>query len=330
MIVTRTPLRVSFVGGGTDFKEYYAHRAGNVITSAVDKYVYVVVKKRFEGGIRVAYSTIERVDNVDEVQHDLVRECLKKTGVDRGIEIATFADIPSRGCGLGSSGAITVGLLNALYTYTGVRKNPDELAREACAIEIDVLRKPIGKQDQYIVAYGGVQHIVFNPDDTVEVIRVPLADRSLELLNGRLMLFFTGMTRKADEVLSEQKQRIGEHFAMLDEMGALVPRLKESMLNGVGKEFGELLDRNWHLKKQLASKISDAKIDECYERVLQAGAVGGKICGAGGGGFLMLYCQPEKQHAVREAAKPLWYVPFKFEGTGSTVVLDSGTACTAM
>jgi D-glycero-alpha-D-manno-heptose-7-phosphate kinase len=170
---------------------------------------------------------------------------------------------------------------------------------------------------------------VFNPDDTVEVVPVPLTERSRNLLHERLMLFFTGMTRKADEVLSEQKERIEEHLAMLDEMGALVPGLKESMLNGVGKEFGELLDRNWRLKKQLASKISDAKIDECYERVLQAGAVGGKICGAGGGGFLMLYCQPEKQRAVKEAAKPLRHVPFKFEGSGSAVLLDSGSAQSA-
>lgn len=326
MIVTRTPLRVSFVGGGTDFKEYYTHNAGSVISTAINKYVYVIVKKRFDDDIRLSYSRVERVKNVDELQHELVRECIKKTGFDRGIEIATFADIPSKGCGLGSSGAITVGLLNALYTHAGIQKSPDELAREACEIEIDILCKPIGKQDQYIAAYGGVQHIVFNTNDTVDITPVPLADRSLTALSERLVLFFTGITRKSVEVLSEQKQRIENHFPMLDEMGALVPRLRECMLNGMGNEFGELLDRNWRLKKQLASKISDAKIDDYYEQVLQAGAVGGKICGAGGGGFLLLYCPPEKQHAVMQAARPLRHVPFRFERTGSTVLLAPGSA----
>jgi D-glycero-alpha-D-manno-heptose-7-phosphate kinase len=316
---------MSFVGGGTDFREYYAHRAGNVVASAIDKYTYVVVKKRFESDIRVAYSRMERVDDVDQVQHELVRECLKKTGISGGIEIATFADIPSRGCGLGSSGAITVGLLNALYAYTGVWKSADELAREACAIEIDVLRKPIGKQDQYIAAYGGVQHIVFHPDDTVEVLPMHLTARALKVLEQRLVLFFTGMTRKSDGVLAEQKQGIEDHLTMLDEMGALVPHLKECMLNGVGKEFGELMDRNWRLKKQLASRISNAKIDRYYEQALQAGAVGGKICGAGGGGFLLVYCRPGTEHAVIQAMKPLQRVPFRFEHTGSEVLLDSGS-----
>ncbi len=325
MIVTRTPLRVSFVGGGTDFKEYYTHNAGNVISTAINKYVYVIVKKRFDDDIRLSYSRVERVKNVDDLHHELVRECLRKTGVDKGIEIATFADIPSEGCGLGSSGAITVGLLNALYAHSGIRKSPDELAREACEIEIDILCKPIGKQDQYIAAYGGVQHIVFNTNDTVNIIPVPIADRSLTTLHERLLLFFTGITRQSVEVLSEQKQRIENHFAMLDEMGALVPCLKECMLNGMGQEFGELLDRNWRLKKQLASKISDAEIDEYYEQVLQAGAVGGKICGAGGGGFLLLYCPPEKRRAVMQAAKPLRHVPFRFERTGSVVLLAPGS-----
>ena len=322
MIVTRTPLRVSFVGGGTDFKEFYTHRGGSVISTTIDKYVYVTVKQRFDDAIRVAYSMMELVNNVDEIQHGLVRECLKRTGIDRGVEIATFADIPSEGCGLGSSSALTIGLLNAFYSYTGIRKSPEELAREACAIEIDILLKPIGKQDQYIAAYGGVQHIVFKPDDTVEVKPVPLTDRSLRALHQRLMLFYTGMTRKSIEVLSEQKERMREHFATLDKMSSLVPLLKECMLNGVGREFGELLDRNWRCKKQLASNISNPEIDAYYEQALRAGAVGGKICGAGGGGFLLLYCVPEKQQAVIEATRPLRHVPFRIGPLGSTLLLN--------
>ena len=323
MILTRTPLRVSFVGGGTDFKGYYAHRHGSVISAAIDKYVYVIVKKRFDDAVRVVYSRTEQVQDISEIRHELVRESLRMTGVDGGVEIATFADIPSEGCGLGSSSAITIGLLNALYAYAGIRRNPEELAQEACHIEIDVLRKPIGKQDQYIAAYGGVNHIVFKQDDTVEVSPLALSERSRRLLEDRLMLLYTGMTRKSCEILTEQKRRVSEHFEVLDQMNSLVPLLKECILNGVGVEFGTLLDKNWRLKKQLASRISNSEIDVYYERALRAGATGGKICGAGGGGFLLLYCAPGKQDAVREAAKPLREMPFRFDKPGSTVLLDA-------
>jgi len=322
MILVRTPLRVSFVGGGTDFKRYYTQRHGSVISAAIDKYVYVLVKRRFDGAVRVAYSCTEQVNNVDDLQHELVRESLRKTGIDKGVEIATFADVPSEGCGLGSSSAITIGLLNALYAYAGIRKDPEELAQQACHIEIDVLDKPIGKQDQYIAAYGGVQHIVFKQDDTVEVSPMQVSERSRKLLEERLILFYTGMTRKASEILTEQKHKMAEHFQVLDQMNDLVPRLKECMLNGLGPEFGRLLDRNWRLKKQLASKITNLDIDKYYERTLEAGAVGGKICGAGGGGFLLLYCAPGKRDAVKEAARPLREMPFRFESSGSTVLLD--------
>ena len=323
MILVRTPLRVSFVGGGTDFKEYYTRRHGSVISAAIDKYIYVMVKKRFDDAIRVVYSRTELANAVDEIRHDLVREALKKTGIEKGIEIATFADVPSEGCGLGSSSAITIGLLNAFYAFARVRKSPEQLAQEACQIEIEVLKRPIGKQDQYIAAYGGVQHIVFREDDTVEVNSLALTDRSVKLLQERLMLFYTGMTRKSSEILTEQKQKMGEHFETLDQMNELVPQLKESMLNGVGVEFGRLLDRNWRLKKQLASKISNSDIDTYYERTLRAGAVGGKICGAGGGGFLLLYCPPGKRDVVKEAAKPLREMAFTFEPCGSTVLLNA-------
>jgi D-glycero-alpha-D-manno-heptose-7-phosphate kinase len=322
MILVQTPLRVSFVGGGTDFKEYYTRCDGSVISAAIDKYVYVMVKKRFDDDIRVVYSNTEMVKSIDDIEHDLVREALRKTGVEKGVEIATFADIPSEGCGLGSSSAITIGLLNALYAYAGIRKTSEQLALEACNIEIDILKRPIGKQDQYIAAYGGIRHIVFRVDDTVEVNDLVLSKSSLKLLEERLLLLYTGMTRKSSEILTEQKEKMGEHFTMLDQMNGLVPQLRESMLNGVGTEFGRLLDENWRLKKQLASKISNSDIDECYERTLQAGATGGKICGAGGGGFLLLYCTPEKRGAVTEAAKPMREVKFRFERCGSTVLLD--------
>jgi len=325
MIIVRTPLRISFVGGGTDFREYYMRSGGgSVINATIDKYVYVIAMERFDDAIRVVYSKTQLIRSVDEIKHELVRESLKRAGIDKGIEIATFADIPSEGCGLGSSSAITVGLLNALYAYTGVRKSPEELAREACDLEIDALQRPIGKQDQYIAAYGGIRHILFNSDDTVEVKPVPLTKEALQTLSERLMLFYTGMTRSSVDILTEQKRRMHERLALLDQMNRLVPQLKECMLNGVGPEFGELLDRNWRWKKQLASRITNAEIDAYYERALQAGAVGGKICGAGGGGFLLLYCPSERGTAVREAVRPLRHVPFQFESSGSRLIFNSG------
>ncbi len=212
MIITQTPLRVSFLGGGTDFREYFTEEEGWVVTSSIDKYIYVIIKERFDDKIRVGYSRTELVDDLEEVQHDLVRECLRKTGITKRVEISTMADIPSAGSGLGSSSTVTVGLLNAMYTYLGTPKDAETLAREACEIEIDVLKKPIGIQDQYIAAYGGLRFLHFQRTADVSVSRVALSDTQGRRLNENLMLFYSTMTRKSEEVLQEQRDNIANRL----------------------------------------------------------------------------------------------------------------------
>lgn len=320
MIITQTPLRISFLGGGTDFRAYFRQEAGWVLTSAIDKYIYVTIKKRFDQKIRVGYSQTELVDHIDELHHELVRECLRKTGITRGVEISTMADIPSEGSGLGSSSTVTVGLLNAMYTYIGTPVGHEQLAREACEIEIDVLGKPIGVQDQYIAAYGGQRFICFNQDDSVMVEHLQLEDRQRRKLSQNLLLFYTNIARKAESVLTEQVQKMDERLHVLREMKKLALQAKACLQAGEFDELGCLLDQSWQMKKQLASGVSNTFIDELYAAACKAGALGGKITGAGGGGFLLLYCPLEKQERVRAALSSLPELPFRLEHDGSKVI----------
>lgn len=320
MIISRTPLRVSFAGGGSDLSAYYRHKSGAVTSTAINKYVYITVNKRFDDEIRVGYSRTEIVDSVDEIQHDIVREAMKLAGIENGIEITSIADIPSKGTGLGSSSSFTVGLLNALYAFRGELKSAEALARQACLIEIDKIGEPIGKQDQYIAAFGGLKHIRFNPDETVFVDPIICREGVKEKLQESLMLFYTGLTRKANTILEEQKSNTKERLHVLDEMVGLAEGLRESLSAGDITGFGELLHRGWVLKKQLASNISNKEIDGMYERARKAGAVGGKILGAGAGGFLLLYCEGKKQAKVKAALSGLKYTPFSFEPQGSKII----------
>ncbi len=322
MIVTQTPLRVSLCGGGTDFPDFYRDHGGCVLSTAIDKYVYVVVKRRFDSKIRVGYTRTEMVDSVDEVQHDLVREALRIVGVERGVEIATMADIPARGSGLGSSASVTVGVLHALYAYTGQLVTAERLAEEACRIEIDVLGRPVGKQDQYIAAYGGLRFIEFRKDGSVSVAPVALSPSEQRRLESSLMLFFTGITRDAQTILAEQKQSTAQNTAHLQAIAALAREMYEHVCRGQFDEVGRLLHENWEHKRRLASRITLPEIDEMYERARQAGALGGKIAGAGGGGFLLLYCRPEDQERVREALRGFRELPFRIEPDGSKVVFN--------
>jgi D-glycero-alpha-D-manno-heptose-7-phosphate kinase len=322
MIITQTPLRVSFVGGGTDLRGFYSREPGCVLSTAIDKYVFVIVKERFDDKIVLNYSQKEIVDRVDEIQHDLVREAMKKTGVDRGVEITTLADIPSRGTGLGSSSSMTVGLLNALYAYTGEFKDAETLAREACEIEIEILGAPIGKQDQYIVAYGNIRKITFFPDEKVDVDLVKLDYSLRRRFNERLMLFYTGKTRSASSILTEQRKHLAQHWEILHQMSLLPDSFQASLSNGDLDEAGRILNRNWEHKKQLASGVTDGQINDLYERAMTAGALGGKITGAGGGGFLLLYCPGEKQENVRQALSHLTELPFRFENQGSKIIFN--------
>lgn len=322
MIITQTPLRISFFGGGTDFREFYEREPGWVLSSAIDKYIFVVIKERFDDKIRVGYTRTEMVDAVDEVEHELVRECLRRTGITRRVEISTMADIPSEGSGLGSSSTVTVGLLNAMYTYLGTPKDQASLAREACEIEIDVLGKPNGKQDQYIAAFGGQRFIRFCPDDNVEVEPLVIDPRYARRFNQNIMLFYTNVARKAESVLDEQRKNTVDRMHVLQEMKGLALRARRHLCEGELDQFGSLLHEAWLLKKQMASKISSSAIDELYDTARDAGALGGKITGAGGGGFLLLYCPREKQDAVRSALSHLPELPFHLERDGTKVIFN--------
>ncbi len=325
MIIVQTPLRVSFLGGGTDFEEFYMNHGGAVLSTAIDKYVFVIVKERFDDMIYANYSKKEIVDNFDKLEHELIRESMRITGVAKGIEITTLADVPANGTGLGSSSSVTVGLLQALYAYQGELKTAETLAREACQIEINTLKKPIGKQDQYIVAYGNMRFITFN-NSGVKVEIIELSSEDKRRLNGNLLLFYTGLATNSSEVLSEQKANINDRLETLSEMREFAFEAKDVILAGAFDELGKLLDRSWKLKKQLASKISNSKIDEIYEAARKAGAIGGKIAGSGGGGFLLLYCPKERQDEVRKALKGLRELPFRFEQDGSKVIFNYRTA----
>jgi D-glycero-alpha-D-manno-heptose-7-phosphate kinase len=320
MIITQTPLRISFAGGGTDFKDYYVRDGGCVLSSAIDKYIYVIIKERFDERIRIGYSRTEMVDDVKEIEHELAREAMRMVGVTGGIEIATMADIPSEGSGLGSSSSVTVGLLHALYAYTGQLVTPETLAKQACDIEIEVLGKPIGKQDQYIAAYGGLSRIEFHTDESVSVTRVPVTEERRRRFGECLLLFYTGITRKADNILSEQKQNIEAQVATLNKMKAQTDEIWDALVTDNINRVGRVLDAGWRHKRQLAEKITNSEIDDLYERALDAGAIGGKIAGAGGGGFLLVYCTPDRQAPVRDALKSMKELPFSLERDGTKVI----------
>lgn len=322
MIVTQTPLRLGLLGGGTDLWEFWRSDEGRVLSMAIDKYVYVIAKERFDDNIRVGYTRTELVERVEEVEHDLVRESLRITGVGAGIEIATMADIPSRGSGLGSSSSVTVGLLHALWTYRGELPTRRQLAEEAYRIEHDLLHRPVGVQDQYAVAFGGLNHMTFGADAVrVEpaVSDPAVADR----LGERLMLFYTGVTRQAQGVLAPQRAAIERNRARLRRMAEQAAVGRELLRDGRFDDFGLLLGEAWQLKRGLDEAITTPAIDRMYDRALEAGAVGGKLAGAGGGGFLLVYCPPERQADVRAALAGVRELEFRPEREGSLVLMHS-------
>jgi D-glycero-alpha-D-manno-heptose-7-phosphate kinase len=322
MIIVQTPLRVSFFGGGTDFPSYFMEEGGtNVLSSAIDKYIFVTIKNRFDSKLRVGYTSTEIVDTVDEVQHELIREAMRLTGIQKSVEITTMGDIPA-GAGLASSSAVTVGALHAMYTYLGESVTAHQLAKEACDIEITRLNKPIGLQDQYICALGGLRFLEFHPNGDVISEKIELEPRMRYRLNESLLLFYTGMTRKADSILDEQKANIKNSRKLLHRIKQMACFAREELLAGNLDIIGTLLHENWILKKQLASRVSNPTIDAIYDAALNAGAIGGKITGAGGGGFLLLYCPYEKRESVRDALSPLEEVPFNIEPDGSKVIFN--------
>lgn len=319
MIISRTPLRVSFAGGGSDLREYYRYRQGAVVSTAIKKHMYVTVNKRFDDTIRVSYSKTEIVNNLGELRHELVREAMRLVGIEKGIEITTISDVPAR-TGLGSSSSLTVGLLNALYAYKGISASPKRLAKEACEIEIDILNGPIGKQDQYIAAFGGIQHIRFNSDETVFVDPVILRPELKKELNERLSLFYIGLRDEGHNILNQQKNNIVNKMEILDQMVDIANKMPTVLNRGDFEEFGKLLDQEWSLKTQLAEGITNKKIDDIYNRAKRAGAIGGKILGEGGGGFLLLTFPPEKKASIKAAIPECREFPFKLDPQGSKII----------
>lgn len=325
MIISRTPFRISFAGGGTDLPAFYQHSGGAVTSAAIDKYMFLTVNRAFDHRIRVAYAQTEIVEHATEVRHPLVREALKLTGIDHGVEITSVADIPAQS-GLGSSSSFTVGLLNALHAFKGEHASAEHLAREACRIEIELLQEPIGKQDQYIAAYGGLQHIQFNADESVFVDPVVTPPGARQALTEQLLMFYTGKTRKASDILNHQKQATttGDKQAVLEKMRAQAVAIRDVLRRGGDlREFGCLLHEGWLLKRSLVSAISNPDIDTYYERARAAGALGGKLLGAGGGGFLLFFVERDRQPAVREALRELSELKFKIESEGCKIVYFS-------
>lgn len=323
MIISRTPLRMSFVGGGSDLPVFYRKFGGAVVSTAINKYVYITVNRKFDDRIRVSYSRTEEARSADKIKHPLVRESLKKLGMDGGIEITSIADIPAKGTGLGSSSAFTVGLLTALHAYSGRHVSAGQLARESCEIEIERCGEPIGKQDQYAAAFGGFNFIEFNPDDSVHVEPIICRRETLQRLETNTLVFYTGITRSASGVLHAQQRAVGEEKAkqkVMRRMVELARRLKAELQQNHLDAFGEIIHENWELKRSLTRNISNRAIDEWYRRARQAGAVGGKLLGAGSGGFLMFYAPRERHEAIARELKKLRRMDFRCEPQGSKII----------
>ena len=321
VIITRTPLRISFAGGGTDLASYYRNYGGGAVTSAaIDKYVHVLVNDKFDRSIRVAYSRTENVERLDDLQHGLVREAMRLAGVTESLEIHTIADIPSEGTGLGSSSTLTVGLLNALYAHQGILKDPAQLAEEACRIEIELLGGTLGKQDQYIAAFGGVQYFEFQPDETVRASPIPLTAKDREHLSEHLSLYYTGISRQAQGILKPMDARTEVNQESLGKMRALAARARDALAKREFASLGRLLDEGWQLKRGLATGISNREIDELYDRAKSAGAYGGKITGAGGGGFLLVVHPPERSAQIATALSPMRRLPVRIVPEGSRIL----------
>lgn len=319
--MSRTPLRITFVGGGTDIPSYYReYGPGAVVSASVDKYIYVAVNKKFDSKIRVSYSVTEIVDRVEEIRHPTVREALKLLDIDGGIEIVSISDIPSKGTGLGSSSTFLVGLLNALHAYKGEHASPLQLAEEAVKIERQILGEPGGKQDQYMAAYGGIQFMEFHPDERVSIKPVIMNEDARTELKSNLMLLYTGRERSSTDIHRVQASGVTSKVQDYHIMKGLAFELFDAMCNGSTSSVGTLLDRNWQHKKSLASGISDSDIDKWYATALENGASGGKMIGAGGGGFLLLYAPQDAQERIVAKLPELKPEPFNIEYNGSRII----------
>ena len=322
MIIARTPFRVSFVGGGSDLPAFYTRRPGCVVSVSINRHMYVSVHRFFEGGqYHLKYSKVELAHSLEEIHHPIIREALKLAGITGGIELTSTADIPA-GTGLGSSSSFAVGVLHALYAYQGIFVSKERLAGEACAIEIEKLGELIGKQDQYAAAFGGLNFIQFHQDERVTVEPIVLDRQTMEHLQTSLMLFYIGGTRASGEILRRQSRNMTDQasFDLVSRMTELAERLRDQLREKRCDDFAAILHQAWELKRSVAAGITDTRIDALYSRALKAGAQGGKLLGAGGSGFILLYCPLERQARVREELAELRLFPFRFDMDGSRLI----------
>lgn len=327
MIVSRTPLRMSFVGGGSDMPSYYKQKGGAVLSTSIDKYMYVTVNQKFDDDIRLSYSITENTSNIQQIKHPIVRNTLGLLGIEGGIEITSISDIPSQGSGLGSSSSYTVALLHALSAYQGNNISKEELGRLASHIEIDLCGDKIGKQDQYAVSFGGLNLIEFNEDGSVVVYPIACKSTTIKKMEESIIVFYTGRTRSASALLSEQSDNLKQAFKrdLMSDMVALAYDMKDLLENDDIQSLGELLDKNWQLKRQITAGVSDTQIDDWYNKGIVAGATGGKLLGAGNGGFIMFFAPKEKHNNIVMAMKDLQRVPFAFDNNGSQIVFSDFT-----
>jgi D-glycero-alpha-D-manno-heptose-7-phosphate kinase len=326
MIISRSPVRISLGGGGTDLASYYAKYEGFLIAGAIDKYVFIALNKRFYDSIRLSYSSTEIADHVDDIKHNIFRECLKFMNINKGIELVSIADVPAN-CGLGSSSTFTVSVLNALHDYKREFISLKDLAEEACHIEIERLCEPIGKQDQYISAFGGITAFTFEKDGNVIVEPVQMKEDSIDELERNILLFYTGIERSASDILTDQNEKSkkdeGDVIGTLHKIKEIGKKTKTAFERGDLDRFGEFLDEHWQIKKNLSQKISNPFIDDCYATAMKNGALGGKIMGAGGGGFFMFYCSDDQmklKSALTE--KGLRQMRFHFDFEGAKILVN--------
>lgn len=320
MIISKTPFRISLMGGGTDLRAFYRLGHGAVVATSIDKYVYLAIHRFFERKIVLKYSQTEVVDSTRDIQHPLIRECMLACGVDEPLELTSFADIPSSGSGLGSSSAFSVGLIKALHAFRSREIAAQRCAELACQVEIEKLGEPIGKQDQYAVACGGFNYIRFNADESVLVEPILMSPENRGRLQSRLMLFYTGITRNARTILAEQQRNTEDDRTKVDALStmlAMTETLRAEFARGNIGALGDMLHESWMLKRKLASGISSGALDGIYDAARAAGAVGGKLLGAGGGGFFLFDVPEERQEPVATALAGLRRVPFRFESQGT-------------
>ena len=326
MIITRTPFRISFFGGGTDYPIWYKQNGGAVISAAIDKYCYITTRflpPFFDYKYRIRYTDRELVKKISQIKHPSVRECLKFFNIDEGLEVVHTSDLPAMS-GLGSSSSFTVGLLNSLYGYKGKKMPPKKLAEDAIMVEQELIKESVGSQDQIIAAFGGFNKISFNKDKTFKVQPLQISDFKIKQLEENLLLYFTGFQRYASDVAKSWIKNTPKKETELQEMGKLVidaQKILESKNNNLD-DFGRLLDYNWNLKKSISNKISNGSIDQIYNAAMESGALGGKLLGAGSGGFILFYVNPENKEKVKRKLRKLLYVPFKFEQRGSLIIYN--------